>query len=91
MNTSKDGSRPMSRRAALARTALAVGTAAASLASRRADAQQKVAQTAAQYQDHPKGQQKCDGCAQFQPPSSCKIVDGTISPNGWCLLFTPKG
>lgn len=85
MNTSKDGSRPISRR-----VALALGTTAAGMAVRRAGAQQKLAQNAVQYQDQPKGPQRCDGCAQFQPPNACKLVQGTISPSGWCLLFSPK-
>ena len=89
MRNSKDGSRHISRRAALTRTALALGTAAG-MTIRRAGAQQKVAQAAAQYQDQPKGQQKCDGCVAFEPPNACKLVQGTISPSGWCLLFSPK-
>jgi hypothetical protein len=54
-------------------------------------AQQKMKQADAKYQDQPKDGHQCDGCAQFQAPSACKLVDGTISPSGWCQLFTPKG
>lgn len=90
MRNSKDGSWHISRRAALTRTALALGTTVAGMVAGRAGAQQKVTQAAAQYQDQPKGPQKCDGCAQFQPPNACTVVQGTISPNGWCLLFSPK-
>ena len=89
MSNSKDDSRRISRRVALTRTVLALGTAATTVVT-RAGAQQKLTQAATQYQDQPKGQQKCDGCAQFQPPNACKLVQGTISPNGWCLLFSPK-
>ena len=53
-------------------------------------AQAKVAQTAVSYQDKPKGAQRCDGCSLFQPPSACKVVDGTISPQAWCSLFSAK-
>ena len=54
MRNSNDSLRHMSRRAALTRTALALGTT--SLAGvRRARAQQKLTQAAAQYQDQPKG------------------------------------
>lgn len=42
------------------------------------------------YQDHPNKGQKCSLCAFFRPPHSCKIVTGTISPNGWCVAFSPK-
>jgi hypothetical protein len=53
-------------------------------------AQQKVSQANAKYQSHPNGQQRCDICQLFRPPSSCQIVAGTISPNGWCQFFTAK-
>ena len=56
----------------------------------------KVSQAVAKYQDKPHGTQQCDGCAQFIPGKStsangeCKIVEGSISPKGWCMFFTPK-
>ena len=90
MSDSKDGSRRMSRRAALTSTALALGAAAAGTAVTRVSAQQKITPAAAKYQDQPKGQQSCAVCANFQPPNACKVVQGTISPSGWCLLFAPK-
>jgi len=43
-----------------------------------------------QYQDKPKGSQRCDLCSNFLVPSGCRVVSGGISPNGWCLLFKPK-
>ncbi len=85
MNDSKH----VSRRVALMRTALAIGTAA-SVVVTRAGAQPKLTQATAQYQDKPKGQQMCAVCVNFQPPNACKFVQGTISPNGWCLLFAAK-
>jgi hypothetical protein len=36
------------------------------------------------YQDNPKGIQMCATCSLFDPPTSCKIVEGDVSPNGWC-------
>jgi hypothetical protein len=90
MSDGKDGSPHISRRLALTRTALSLGIAAAGMAVTRADAQQKLAQDVAKYQDQPKGQQSCAGCVNFQPPNACKFVQGTISPNGWCQLFSPK-
>jgi hypothetical protein len=47
----------------------------------------KIAQRAVAYQDHPEGDKRCDKCIQFQPPDGCKMVDGSISPNGYCRLF----
>ena len=53
-------------------------------------AQQKLSQADAKYQTTPKGDQRCDGCVNFQPPNACKFVQGDISPNGWCQLFAAK-
>jgi hypothetical protein len=44
----------------------------------------------AQYQDQPNGQQRCSACANFQAPSACLVVSGTVAPNGWCKLFKAK-
>ncbi len=73
-------------------TAMAAGVAA--LAGRteqaRAQAPQKLAQKVVQYQDHPNGSAQCSKCVNFIAPNACKIVAGTISPNGWCVAFAPK-
>lgn len=50
----------------------------------------KVAPAAVKYQDTPKGESKCETCGLFQAPSSCTTVDGTISPNGWCMIYRKK-
>lgn len=56
----------------------------------------KVAKSVAKYQDKPHGPQECDGCIQFIPgkttstPGICKIVEGSISPKGWCMFFAAK-
>jgi len=51
----------------------------------------KVSQASVQYQTQPKGGQKCDGCLHFIAGSnSCKLVEGQISPDGWCTLWTQK-
>jgi len=49
----------------------------------------KISQKAVAYQDHPDGDKRCDKCVQFQPPNACKVVDGTISPQGSCRIFMP--
>jgi hypothetical protein len=79
----------MSRRVALARTALIVGAATVSAVSSAA-AQQKLSQAAVKYQPTPKSNQRCSGCYNFQPPGACKFVQGDISPDGWCQLFAPR-
>jgi hypothetical protein len=47
-------------------------------------------QKEAGYRSSPQGDARCEKCSQFLPPSSCKVVDGQISPSGWCTLFAPK-
>jgi len=49
-----------------------------------------MSQKAALYQDAPKGDQRCDTCTLFLPDSGCKIVDGTIRPEGWCKFYVAK-
>lgn len=87
---SKNWSECISRRVLIANTALVLGGVAAGATVTPVAAQQKLSQAVAKYQGEPKGSQSCNVCANFQPPSACKLVEGTISPNGWCLLFSPK-
>jgi len=90
MNDGSNDCQCISRRVVLTGTALALGAAAAATAVSQAAAQQKITQKDAQYQGTPKGNQHCDGCINFQAPNACKFVQGTISPNGWCQLFSAK-
>ncbi len=51
----------------------------------------KVPQASVQYQTQPKGEQKCGRCLHFIAESNtCKLVDGQISPEGWCSLWAKK-
>jgi hypothetical protein len=51
----------------------------------------KMSQASVQYQTQPKGDQKCGGCLHFIAESnSCKLVEGQISPDGWCSLWAQK-
>jgi hypothetical protein len=52
-----------------------------------AAAQQKVSQAEAEYQDQPKSGLACTACTLFRPPRSCEVVQGDISPSGWCKFF----
>ena len=65
--------------------------ATVNVAPDRASAQAKVSKQVVAYQDHPDGSKRCDRCTQFQPPSGCKVVQGSISPEGSCRLFVLKG
>ena len=54
-------------------------------------ATKKVPQANVQYQTQPKGEQKCGRCVNFIAESNtCKLVDGQISPEGWCSLWAKK-
>jgi len=79
----------LSRRRFLRGTALVTGGGALLLLASSATAANKVSQKLAHYQPQPKGAQRCDNCVQWSAPSSCKIVDGAISPSGWCMLYAP--
>lgn len=53
----------------------------------------KAAQSAVKYQDTPKDDEKCSDCVHFIPKTNeCKVVEGSIDPEGWCNLFqvSPK-
>jgi hypothetical protein len=55
-----------------------------------ASAQTKLSQKAANYQTTPKGSARCNVCTQWEQPSSCKVVQGTVEATGWCSLYVPK-
>ena len=51
----------------------------------------KVSQSSVQYQPNPKGEQQCSGCVHFiAETNACKLVEGQISPDGWCVLWAKK-
>jgi hypothetical protein len=82
-----DETLPTSRRRVLrgGLTLLAAGAAA-----RAARAQEKLAQNIVQYQETPKDGAKCSTCVNFVAPDACKIVEGKINPEGWCVAYAPK-
>jgi hypothetical protein len=41
----------------------------------------------AEYQDAPKDIYSCGMCTLFEPPKSCKVVDGEVGKDGWCKAF----
>lgn len=79
-----------SRRAILRGMTVAAGGAAI-LGSAISPAEAGMPQKAAGYQNTPKGNQSCASCEHFEPPSSCGIVAGKISPHGWCRFYLKKG
>lgn len=82
----------VSRRSVLrGATTIAGGAAALAVSITPGAAQSgKMSQQAAAYQNGPKNGQKCLDCSFFVQPSSCKLVDGNISPVGWCKFYAKK-
>jgi hypothetical protein len=84
----------MSRRRMLGATVTFGGAIGAAVLAGRganaADSNSQLRKQDVQYQDQPKGQQRCSGCANFEAPSACRVVSGNVNPNGWCLLFKAK-
>jgi hypothetical protein len=83
-------SAPLCRRALLQYAIAAAGGLAACCGSPDdATAAPKISKRAVAYQDHPDGEKRCEKCTQFQPPDACKVVEGPVSPQGSCRIFTP--
>ncbi len=85
-----------SRRTFIKGAAFAAGAAAVPglMLSGGARAASKLPKSAVQYQDHPKNGKHCSECLQFIPgkngPATCKVVQGKIDPDGYCVAFVPK-
>jgi High potential iron-sulfur protein len=79
------------RRVLLRRVALLAAAPLLAVAARQAvAADEKLSQKDAEYRPTPKNGQSCANCQHFLPPSSCKLVKGTISPHGWCDFWGSK-
>jgi hypothetical protein len=65
-----------------------LGVALGVAAARGAIAQPpKTSQAEARYQATPRGGLSCVGCTFFRRPRFCQVVEGEVSPSGWCRLF----
>lgn len=83
----------ISRRRLLGGAAVFAGAAGAlliSVTSGPAAAATKMSQKAAGYRNKPMGKTECDNCGVWQAPASCKLVEGPLSPSGWCNLYNAK-
>ena len=80
---------PVSRRDLLRGAAATIGGAAIVVGT-SLPAQAKMSEKAAGYQETPKDGASCASCALFKAPNSCTLVDGEISPNGWCRFYAKK-
>lgn len=85
----------MSRRVVLKTMAVIAGAAglAAMLAPKIAH---MISKAGVRYQDHPRGDEYCADCVNFIPGptlkanGTCMIVEGAISPRGWCMAFAQR-
>jgi High potential iron-sulfur protein len=88
-------SRDITRRAFVA-NAIVLPALAGLLLAETTVAEAKGSQAQFKYQSTPKNGQKCSQCTFFIPgkpttrDGTCKIVDGSISPNGWCISWSKK-
>lgn len=80
----------VSRRCLLHRVLVLAGAARGLSLSGAAEAQTKASQKLVAYQSTPKDGHTCAICQYFEPPNACKVVEGTISPSGWCNLWVQK-
>ena len=68
-------------------TAAAAGVALVG-ATECAFAKAKKSQAFVEYQDHPNGKERCENCEPFVAPDSCKTVEGVVSAQGWCKIYS---
>jgi hypothetical protein len=91
----KDSSSRMTRRTFVA-SAVVLPALAGLLLAETTTAEAKGTKAQFKYQGTPSGGHKCSQCSFYIPGSSsssngtCKLVDGSISPNGWCTAFAAK-
>lgn len=96
---SRDRTFNISRRLVLKKGMLVVaGVAVAGtlLRSPGAAAAGKASKSTMMYMDKPHGNQDCSNCIHFVPGAkksadgTCTVVEGSISPHGWCVAYGPK-
>jgi len=96
----------LSRRTWLRKTVLftAVIGAPSLLGSPASSSQGKASKSVVHYRDYPKGMQMCGMCKFFEGSGmmsdgmmgrgmmagECEVVEGRISPMGWCDLYAPR-
>jgi hypothetical protein len=91
-DTSGIQSGAISRRTILLRSVACAAGGATLIGTTKNAHAAKMPQTspAVAYQSTPKDSHQCDGCLLFQAPNSCQVVDGVVSPSGWCKLWAKK-
>jgi hypothetical protein len=90
-----DASNPLTRRGFLGGIVVLPALAGALTAGALAQGS-KASQASMHYQGTPNNGMHCSLCKFFVPgqdanaDGSCQIVDGSISPNGYCIAYTAK-
>jgi hypothetical protein len=87
--TSRLQSMALSRRTIVTRS-VAGAAGVAVLFGLVTEAAAKMSQKSVDYQDTPKNDQECSNCSLFQEPNACTLIDGEISPKGWCKFWVKK-
>jgi hypothetical protein len=91
----RDSNSAMTRRAFVA-NAIVLPALAGLILAETTTAQAKGSKAQFKYQTSPKNGQKCSQCRFFiagKTPTAngtCQIVDGSITPSGWCTAFSKK-
>ncbi|MBL8658756.1 MAG: hypothetical protein JNM75_03255 [Rhodospirillales bacterium] len=80
----------LSRRSLLRAAALLAAGALGTGAARASRAEARLPQDQVSYQNAPKGDKRCKDCVNFEGQNSCRVVAGTISPDGWCRLWNAR-
>jgi hypothetical protein len=73
---------------ALSVAGMGVAASVKTARSKKTTSPAKATKKMAEYQDRPKDVFSCSICSLFEKPKSCKVIEGEVSPNGWCNLFS---
>ena len=87
-NSNNFGSTTISRRTLLA-GGIVAGAAPLLLAG-NANATVKVSKAAVHFEAEANVGDRCGGCRHFMEPSSCRFVEGSVSSNCSCWIWTRK-
>ncbi len=91
----EDMDKLISRRTLLKGAAAVTGVALASAFAGKAFAE-KTSKAVAKYQSTPNGDKKCSNCSFFIPgktstaDGTCQVVEGSISPDAYCMMYVKK-
>jgi hypothetical protein len=83
-------------RATFVRSAVLLPALAAVVGSESLAQTAKGSKAQFKYQDSPNGKKQCSNCTFFiagktsTANGTCKIVQGDISPNGYCIAYSAK-